>query len=228
MIMGNILKDIYTDTALAPLLGLKGGTAAYFFYKLPRFSVDLDFDLFVLDEALQNQVFEKIEQILKQYGTIKDKKIKQNTIFLLLSYGELDRNIKIEISTRQLIPDLKNYYQLKEYLGISMLVGAEKYLFSAKLIALSQRKETAARDIYDIWFFAKNNFDIDPEIIRIRTGKESKAYLSDCIAIINKFKDNQILKEIGELLSEKEKNWIKNNLKKDVIFLLKNYISVLK
>ena len=40
-----ILKDIYSDTALGPVLGFKGGTAAYFFYDLPRFSVDLDFDL---------------------------------------------------------------------------------------------------------------------------------------------------------------------------------------
>ena len=43
--MGQILKDIYTDVSISPLLGLKGGTCAYFFYGLPRFSVDLDFDL---------------------------------------------------------------------------------------------------------------------------------------------------------------------------------------
>ena len=40
-----ILKDIYTDGSLGPVLGLKGGTAAHFFYDLGRFSVDLDFDL---------------------------------------------------------------------------------------------------------------------------------------------------------------------------------------
>ena len=32
-----ILKDIYTDQDLAPLLGFKGGTAAYLFYNLGRF-----------------------------------------------------------------------------------------------------------------------------------------------------------------------------------------------
>ena len=48
--MGRILKDIYTDVSIAPLLGFKGGTCAYLFYGLPRFSVDLDFDLLEVNE----------------------------------------------------------------------------------------------------------------------------------------------------------------------------------
>ena len=47
-ILLQILKDIYSDTSIAPYLGFKGGTAALLFYDLPRNSVDLDFDL--LDE----------------------------------------------------------------------------------------------------------------------------------------------------------------------------------
>ena len=45
-----ILKDIYSDLELANILGLKGGTALMFFYDLPRFSVDLDFNLLVLGD----------------------------------------------------------------------------------------------------------------------------------------------------------------------------------
>ena len=37
-----ILKDIFTDPTIGPVLGFKGGTAAYLFYGLNRFSVDLD------------------------------------------------------------------------------------------------------------------------------------------------------------------------------------------
>ena len=44
-ILIKILKDIYTDATISPILGFKGGTAATFFYDLDRFSVDLDFDL---------------------------------------------------------------------------------------------------------------------------------------------------------------------------------------
>jgi Uncharacterized conserved protein len=66
-----ILKEIYTDTSLGPVLGLKGGTAAHLFYDLGRFSVDLDFDL--LDETKENHVFVTTENILKGFGTIKRK-----------------------------------------------------------------------------------------------------------------------------------------------------------
>ncbi len=40
-----ILKDIYSDVAISSYLGFKGGTALMLFYGLPRFSVDLDFNI---------------------------------------------------------------------------------------------------------------------------------------------------------------------------------------
>jgi len=154
LIMGQILRDIYKDLYLAPKLGFKGGTCAYFFYNLPRFSVDLDFDLLEASNDIQNKVFEKIIGILKKYGKIKDSQIKRFTIFALLSYGGKEHNIKIEISTRELSSRDK-YYELKEYLGIPMMAAKKEYLFAGKLIALTQRKEIAIRDVYDIYFFVK-------------------------------------------------------------------------
>jgi len=229
LIMGQILKDIYTDILIAPLLGLKGGTCAYFFYGLPRFSVDLDFDLLLPSEENQKLVFGKISSILSKYGEIKDQYIKRHTIFVLVSYGDVDHNIKVEINTRQFSKNIREYYEMKEYLGISMFVAKKDYLFGGKLSALTLRTETAMRDIYDIQYFAKNNWDINSEIIKDRTGKTVKEQLSDCIKVIEKVKDNQILQGLGELVSgEKEKEWIRNNLKADAIFMLKNYISSLK
>src|SRR4030042_3929953 len=97
-ILLQILKDIYTDTSLGPLLGFKGGTAAHFFYNLGRFSVDLDFDL--LKEAQEDLVFEKGERILRGYGTLKEKRRKQHTLFFLLSYDEKAPHIKVEVNRR--------------------------------------------------------------------------------------------------------------------------------
>ena len=226
--MGRILRDIYSDATIASLIGFKGGTCAYFFYELPRFSVDLDFDLFSQDEATQKMVFEKVKSILEKYGTVKDSDIKRFTIFFLLSYGDADHNIKVEVNIRILMPNLKEHYELKDYLGIPMLVGNKDYLFGSKLSALTLRSETAMRDIYDIWFFAKSNWDINADVVKARTKKDFKDHLSDCIAIIEQVKDNQILQGLGELLSEKEKAWVKNHLRKEVVFLLKNYQSVLR
>ena len=78
-IMLQILKDIYSDTTISPFLGFKGGTAAYMFYDLSRFSVDLDFDL--LDKTKEDYVFEKVRRIMRNYGNLKEakKKAKKNT-----------------------------------------------------------------------------------------------------------------------------------------------------
>lgn len=227
--MGQILKDIYTDVSISPLLGLKGGTCAYFFYNLPRFSVDLDFDLLAVNEENQKIVFEKIVGILSKYGQIKDQYIKRFTVFVLLSYGDDDHNIKVEINIRKPAENIKDCYEIKEYLGISMLAAKKDYLFAGKLSALTLRSETAMRDIYDIHYFAKNNWDINAAVIKEMTGKTVKEYLADCIAFIEKVKDNQMLRGLGELVeSEKDKAWVRKHLKADSIFMLKNYMSVLK
>ena len=228
LIMGQILKDIYTNISISSLLGFKGGTCAYFFYDLPRFSVDLDFDLLGVNEKNQKLVFEKIVAILDKYGEVKDQYIKRFTVFALLSYGDDDHNIKVEINVRKLVKNIQDHYEMKEYLGISMLIAKKDYLFASKLSALTLRNETAMRDIYDIHYFAKSNWDINAEVIEERTGKTTKEYLADCIAFIEKAKDNQMLQGLGELVdSEKEKAWIRTHLKADSLFMLKNYKSVL-
>jgi len=227
LIMGQVLKDIYTDVTIASLLGFKGGTCAYFFYDLPRFSVDLDLDLLSPDEKYQEEIFEKVSKILERYGTVKDKHIKRFTIFALLSYGEADLNIKIEINTRHSVKDIKDKYELKEYLGISMLVAKKEYLFAGKISAMTLRTTTAMRDIYDIYYFAKNNWGIDDEAVKAITGNNTKDQLSACLKVVEGIKDNQIMTGLGELVSEKEKDWIKNSLKEETVFMLKNYISSL-
>lgn len=222
LIMTRILKDIYSDIEISSSLGFKGGTAAYFFYDLPRFSVDLDFDLINnldnLSEA-KDLIFSKIENILKKYGTVKEKRIKRWTIFFLLSYGNTDHNIKIEISTRK----HNNQYEVKEYLGIAMLVAKKETLFANKLVALIGRKNIAMRDVYDIYFFSENNWDIDEKIISFWTGKKMKSYLGECVKKVEKINDRAILQGLGEVLEDKDKIWAKNNLKKETVFLLKNY-----
>lgn len=228
LIMGRILKDIYSDASISSLLGFKGGTCAYFFYGLPRFSVDLDFDLLVVNEENKKIVFEKVVKILEKYGAVKDSHIKRFTVFALLSYGQDDYNIKVEINVRETIPDIRGRYEIKEYIGISMLAAKKDYLFASKLSALIARSETAMRDVYDIHYFAKNNWDIDDETVKFQTGKNTKEYLADCVALVENIKDNQIMQGLGEFINgEKEKDWVRKNLKADAVFMLKNYMSVL-
>ncbi len=69
-ILFQILKDIYADTTISPFLGFKGGTAALMFYGLDRFSVDLDFDL--LDENQEERVYNRLIEIVKKFGIVKE------------------------------------------------------------------------------------------------------------------------------------------------------------
>jgi hypothetical protein len=125
--------------------------------------------------------------------------------------------------------NIGDYYEVKGYLGVSMLIAKKDYMFASKLAALTSRSEIAMRDVYDIYFFANLGWDINSKIIKERTGKNIKDYLSDCVSCINNIKDNQILRGLGEVVSSnKEKDWIKNHLKTDSIFMLKNYRSVIK
>ena len=214
-ILVQILKEIYSRTSLGPILGFKGGTSVYLFYNLPRFSVDLDFDL--VYEKKEDFVFNEIEKILKDFGEIRDKANKRNTIFFILSYSDESRNIKIKISKR----NFGSEYEIKNYLGISMLVMKNEDIFAHKLAALLERKKQANRDLFDIWFFLKNNWEINKKIIEIRTKMDLKNYLKKCIAFIEKLSEKNILTGIGELLDEKNKTWAKKNLKKDLLFLLR-------
>ena len=95
-----ILTDIYSDKELATCLGFKGGTALMLFYGLPRFSVDLDFDLLVQEKA--NSVYQKVKTILLKYGKIHDEAQKFFGDLLALDYGFGERNLKIDISHRHI------------------------------------------------------------------------------------------------------------------------------
>lgn len=214
-ILLQILKDIYTDNSLGPLLGFKGGTAAHLFYNLSRFSVDLDFDL--LDKNKEEEVFAKVEKIAAEFGTIRNKTNKRYTLFIVLSYSEEAHNIKIEINKRS----FGSQYELKNYLGISMLVMKKEDMSAHKLVAMTERGKIANRDVFDVWFFLKNNWEINKEIVEKRTKMKFKDYLKKCIKFIEDFSGREILSGMGELLDEKQKAWVKANLKKDVLFLLK-------
>src|SRR3989338_1397459 len=132
-ILLQILKDIYSDTSIAPHLCFKGGTAALLFYDLNRDSIDLDFDL--LDESKEAEVFEKINTIAKSYGTIVDSRIKRFNLLNVISYATGAQKIKVEVNRR----NSGSRYESKTLLGISMCVIVREDMFAHKLMAMNER-----------------------------------------------------------------------------------------
>lgn len=213
--MIQILKDIYSDTTIGPVLGFKGGTAAYLFYDLSRFSVDLDFDL--LDESKEDYVFEKVGDIIEKYGVFRERYKKRHTLFFMISYAENLQNIKVEINRRKSI----SKYEIMNLLGISMLVMVREDMFANKLLAMVDRIGKTNRDIFDVWFFLKNNWVFNEEIIRQRSGMSVVGFLQKAIAVLEAMSDKNILSGMGELLNEKQKTWVRTELKNNTLFLLR-------
>lgn len=214
-ILLRILKDIYSDTAISPFLGFKGGTAAFMFYGLNRSSIDLDFDL--LDESKEDYVFERIREIAKRYGAIKEAEKKRFNLLFVLSYEKDTRNIKIEISRRA----FGSRYEVKTYLGISLLVMAREDMFAHKLMAMYERIGKTSRDIYDVWFFLDHNWPMNKEIVEKRAGMPFRELLQKCIDALEQMSNRKILDGIGELLTTSQKVWAKAKLRTETIFLLK-------
>ncbi|MDD3144494.1 MAG: nucleotidyl transferase AbiEii/AbiGii toxin family protein [Candidatus Gracilibacteria bacterium] len=219
LILMSILLDISKDELLKNKLIFKGGTSLFLLYSLDRFSTDLDFDLEGDDK--KEEILKKIENIGKKYGEIRDSFIKRNTIFLLISYGDIDHNIKIEISTR----GVSGKYSVKNFMGINIKVLDIDYICANKFIALTNRSKLANRDIYDIHFILKNNLEINKKYIEDKTGKSFNDFIRYTINFLENLGNNyNILDGLGTTLDEKQKNFVKNNLVNETIFLLHSLI----
>ncbi|MBD3279940.1 hypothetical protein GF389_00245 [Candidatus Dojkabacteria bacterium] len=216
-VMTKILIDIYKDNYLVNKLGFKGGTACYFFHNLPRFSVDLDFNLLKsnsVDDMELEVLITRLTDILQKYGKIEQSPTKRNTLFWLLNYEKEQWNLKVEISTR----DFGDEFELKELLGVSMPVMKKEYIFAHKLVALTDRKNPVGRDVFDINFFVKEDWKFVGRIIKERTGMEVENYLESLPDFVTKhFTSKNILDGVGELLDKSKRDHYKVKLLDEVI-----------
>ena len=219
-VMFEIITDIYRSP-IANLLGFKGGTMAYFFYGLDRFSTDLDFDL--LDENKIEEIKKVIPKILIKNGQLKEESDKRFTLFYLVNYQKENQNIKIEISKRT---QYKYDYVIENFYGTDVKILNQSDAFATKLLACTTRNRLANRDFYDAYFYLKKGIIPNEKIIESSINKNLSSYLKFLVEFIEKnISSKTILHGLGELIDEKQKVWIKKNLKKELINRLDYLIS---
>ena len=213
--MAQILSQIFKDKDLCNVLGFKGGTALMFFYDLPRFSTDLDFNL--LDESKQDMVYEKVRRILLKYGSIDDEAKKLYGPILVLNYGKGERMLKVEISNRQ----YDNHYETKTLAGTDIRVLTTPDMFAHKLCAMGER--LSPRDIFDVWFFLDQlHASINENIIRQRTGKSVAEYAEWCSRRVCESSPKLLMQGLGEVIDDvRTKNFVKSKLIDETTQLLK-------
>lgn len=216
-ILVQILKDIYSDIELVSCLGFKGGTALMFFYDLPRFSVDLDFNL--LDKSKEKEVYDKVHRILLKYGNIFDEEMKFYGPIIVLDYGVGERKFKVEISNRV----WDNHYEIKNLLGINMKVMVAADMFAHKLCDLLDRSEVTNRDIFDSWFFMQRQTPINKAIVESRMEMALADYIQKCIDHLEGMSGNGMLNGLGELMDDEMKKFVRIKLCTETVSLLRFY-----
>ena len=212
--MLQILKDMFSDAELSDCLAFKDGTALMFFYDLPRFSVDLDFNLLAPDK--EKLVYGKVRNVLLKYGTLHDEAQKFFGPVFVLEYGKGERKLKVEISNRQ----FDNHYEIKNLMGIEMRVLVKPDMFAHKLCALLDRNEVTGRDVFDCWFFLNQRTPVNANIVESRMGVTLQEHLQHCIDTLERISDKTVMNGLGELTDGETKRFAKTKLRKETISLL--------
>ena len=177
---------------------------------MDRFSTDVDLDL--LDSKQEQEVIETMRNILPIHGEIKNETLGKTLHRWVFRYDEKSMNIKVELNKRAW---KNNMYQLQYIDGIAINCMTSDSIFANKLVALSERRYP--RDLYDVYFFFRKKFPINEQLIIERTGLSLKDFLQKLSKDIPMyFTEANVLTGLGEVLTDHQKIWVKNNLLKEI------------
>ena len=194
-----ILSGIYKHDA-GKKIYFTGGTALRFFYNMPRFSEDLDFDTSNLTLEEFGSILESVRKELSAEGfrpEISSEKRKNLYIAelyfkdLMHSYGIIDVRgvdlmIKIEVyrPSWKILPE-PDVLSLYGY-NFSAVLLDKGNLFSEKIWALLNRNR--GRDIYDTLFLLRKNFPLDVDVLAANNikGAPEKVILEHLSALSEK------------------------------------------
>ncbi len=208
--LGNAEKDYLLDIVLLSVsritkdeLVFKGGTCLYKFYKLDRFSEDIDFTL--KKEFDVDGLIRKIAADLGLFGieaSIKSKKRVKNSLMITIrtkgplyagnpqsfSNIRIDINLKSEINKVPLHATYTSLYP--DIPSFSLIVMREDEILAEKVRAIMMRSK--ARDVYDMWFLIRKGVRFDKGMV-----KEKMKY----------YNEKWVLKVFEERLALKEMIW---------------------
>lgn len=178
-----ILNSIYKSN-FAKSMFFVGGTALRFFYNLPRFSEDLDFNTPSLEENGFKKILERVEINLSMEGFSPGILYKKRATLFIASlnfpdvmseYGIINKRgadimIKIEVNCPEW-PLATESHVLSLYgYNFSAILMSKGALLSEKLSALMSRKR--GRYIYDVLFMLRKKFPFDREVLYANNIRE--------------------------------------------------------
>lgn len=245
----NALKEIIQEIILSGLArgnffdeaAFYGGTALRIFYKLDRFSEDLDFALIYPDKNFDlSKYFVYLEKELKAYGLNLEINTKQENIESKITsafvkgdtlehilkffpneenhkYNHMLKNIKIKFEVDINPPSGATYEEKYKLLPSphQIKIYDKESLFAGKIHAILCRNwktRTKGRDLYDYIFFLANNTKVNLELVK------NKLIESNYINANDKFS----IDDLKNLLINKFRKIDYIEAKEDVIPFIKN------
>lgn len=245
----NALKEIIQEIILSGLArgnffdeaAFYGGTALRIFYKLDRFSEDLDFALIYPNKNFDlSKYFVYLEKELKAYGlnleiNTKQKNIESNitsafvkgdTLEHILKffpneenhkYNHMLKNIKIKFEVDINPPSGATYEEKYKLLPSphQIKIYDKESLFAGKIHAILCRNwktRTKGRDLYDYIFFLANNTKVNLELVKNKLIESNYINANDQFSI----------DDLKNLLINKFKEIDYMEAKEDVIPFIKN------
>jgi predicted nucleotidyltransferase component of viral defense system len=199
-------------------LGFKGGTLAFLVHGLDRFSTDIDIDL--LDLSQEQALLSAMRNILLELGEIKNETLGKDLHRWIFRYDQSGMNIKVEINKRQ---NTDNEYEYHTIADTQVRCMNQSSMVANKVVALYNRMYN--RDLFDVHFFFKHNFECKEETIIHRTGLQLHQVYQKLIQEIPlQFTPTKVLAGLGELITDAQKPRVKNHLATETTKLLQLYL----
>lgn len=183
-----LLKLLYSKVTGKTLV-FRGGTALSKIYSTGRFSSDLDF---ICNDTKKEGIEKEIEQTIKLLSNFYECRFEKETYRDMLGYeikvnGPLyteknessKQRISIDVNTYEkgVLPPLSivRYPLYPDITPYTLVIKQLEELFFDKLLALDERKKTAARDLYDIYVILKKQPSLDPKKLGFLFNKGKKS-----------------------------------------------------
>lgn len=179
-----ILDSIYKSD-FAKSMFFVGGTALRFFYNLPRFSEDLDFNTPSIEMNSFNKILERVEMNLSLEGFSPGISYKKRDNLVIASlnfpgvmreYGIInmrrggDIMIKIEVNSPEWLLSTESHVLSLYGYNFSAILMSKGALLSEKLSALLSRRR--GRYIYDLLFMLRKKFPFDRAVLYANNIRE--------------------------------------------------------
>lgn len=172
-----ILNSIYKQK-FSKHFFFMGGTAMRYFYNMPRFSEDLDFNSDGLNYDEFVTALEKVSEDISNEGfSVEVKYNKRNMIFtsaiafddVIVKYNISDKwgmklMIKVEVNSPNWELNIEPQVLSMYGYNFTAILMSKGNLLSEKICALFNRKR--GRDIYDTLFMLKRKFPFNEDVLR--------------------------------------------------------------